>query len=86
MIYKDNTQTLSDLLFNELEFGNISYDKTFIDINNNNNYNLSEQENYFLESLPEEAYDNEINKKSENNAWRIDYLSFVDNIIKQTKL
>jgi len=86
MKYKDNTQTLSDLLFNELEFGNISYDKTFIDINNNNNYNLSEQENYFLESLPEEAYDNEINKKSENNAWRIDYLSFVDNIIKQTKL
>lgn len=86
MIYKDNTQTLSDLLFNELEFGNISYDKTFIDINNNNNYNLSEQENYFFESLPEEAYDNEINKKSENNAWRIDYLSFVDNIIKQTKL
>ena len=86
MIYKDNTQTLSDLLFNELEFGNISYDKTFIDINNNNNYNLSEQENYFLVSLPEEVHDNENDENTENNIWRIDYLSFVDNIINQTKL
>ena len=42
-------------------------------------YNLSEEENYFLLFLPEDFSDNETDENSENNRWRKDYLSFVDN-------
>ena len=75
----EDDQTLSDLLFNEIAFENTSYDNTYIDINNNYIYNLSEEENYFLLFLPEDFSDNETDENSENNRWRKDYLSFVDN-------
>ena len=35
MIFNEDDQTLSDLLFNEIAFENTSYDNTYIDINNN---------------------------------------------------
>ena len=79
MIFNEDDQTLSDLLFNEITFENTSYDNTYIDINNNYIYNLSEEENYFLLFLHEDFYDNETDENSENNTWRKDYLSFVDN-------
>ena len=82
MINNENTRTLSDLLFNEITFENISYDNKSIDINNNN-YNISERENYFLLSLQEDVYQNLIDENSENSTWRIDYLSFIESIINK---
>ena len=64
MIFNEDDQTLSDLLFNEITFENTSYDNTYIDINNNYIYNLSEEENYFLLFLPEDFSDNEADENS----------------------
>ena len=64
------------MLSNYITFDNIANDNSDIF-----NYYDSNDEIDFL--LPKDNFDNEIDTNPENNTWRIDYFSFIENEINK---
>ncbi len=79
MISNEDTQRLSILLSNYITFENNSNDNSYLTIYSNYSSNKGE---IFFTSI-EDIFDNEIDKSPDNNTWRIDYFSFVENEINK---
>ena len=73
----ENTQNLSSLPSNIIAFDNISSDNS--SIARFNYYNSNDE--ISPEDIFEDVFDNEIDTNPENNTWRIDYFSFIENEI-----